>query len=167
MREETPRSRLPEPYRAGLVALLLVVSCTGGGGGSDGTGSSSCDDAANHLIALCAPLTGEDFRAQCEVPNQELITAQQRSCAARMRTCDASSIKACDLTHIVLGCSSDGDCPSPFVCDVGRENCVRCLSDEHCAPGRGCLEGLCYDKSSAFYRTFKQFLGSDAGLSHD
>lgn len=143
------------------VLTCFLIACNGSG--STSSAPQSCDRAAEHLIDVCEPSTGEDFRALCEIEEPPIVSARQRQCVGSLKTCTEASIKACDVQHIVIGCAQDSDCPKPFTCDVDEEECVRCKVDDDCDPGRGCLSGLCYDASSPFYKTFSKIAALDGG----
>lgn len=147
-----------------LLAALLAVACKSGGDQMDAAtrpDTTSCDALAKHLIAVCDPITGEDFRALCEV-GIELITPATRTCISEMHECTEAAVEACHLVNLSFACSEDGRCPSPLMCDPEGLTCVRCMSDGDCGAGRGCLMGKCFDADSDFYLQLRALF--DAGV---
>lgn len=144
-----------------LIAGTHVVGCKEHQ--ADSPGSSSCDAAAEHLIAICDPITGEEFRALCEIEDIPLVTAATRTCVAKTRECSEAALESCDVRNVTIACTGDDDCPGPFMCNLGDEECVRCMSDQDCGSGRGCLMGTCFDAESEFYRTLREVFQGDAG----
>jgi hypothetical protein len=140
-------------------AWLVVTACSD----DANAGPASCDAAAERLIERCDPLTGEAFRAQCEI-DDGLFSPQHLRCLANLASCDEAQLDACGYRSLAApSCDATRTCDAPWICDTELEECVRCLGDDDCAPGRGCLLGLCFDVDSAFYATLVAAGSADAG----
>jgi hypothetical protein len=151
------------------LAILLLLSCAVSCKSEQPSAheAASCDSAAEHLIQVCSAPTGEGFRALCEIAELPRVTPGDRQCVASLSTCAKTALERCDVHDVIIPCDTDSDCPGPFLCDAENEECVRCKTDGDCASGRGCLMGLCYDKQSDFFKSWRMLSAPDADGGSD
>jgi hypothetical protein len=153
------------PWLLALAAALVVTSCDGDA--SPLLGPATCDGAADRLIEVCDPLTGEGFRAECEREGQELFFPDDFQCLANLPVCDEPHLKACGYRSLAPpSCDTARTCDQPWSCDSELDECVRCVEDDDCASGRGCLLGLCFEMGTDFYETLRRVqAASDGGIA--
>lgn len=124
----------------------------------------SCDGAASHFQEICSDFMGpdtaelfaEDFRVDC-IAMQGFYQREAR-CAARAESCEA--LLRCEISAVTFVCDTDEDCGGGLFCErppehcndcVPDTDCVGCLSDEHCAEGKSCFDGLCILDENLFH----------------
>ena len=135
---------------------MLLLACVTACPGREPGAASNCEAVADHIEKICGQSGQPDAenvrQIQCPGGKPLTITPEAAECVLHIKTCEEFAESDC-IGHVTIGCEEQSDCPSDMLfCDVRRQYCAACLTDEDCHDNKGCADGLCWARDNAFFK---------------